>query len=134
MASIQPPERVPEAAASIQQNKPATQKRPLFTRRLVLRIFAGLLIVYVCFGTYVWWAMHQPPEIFGQVMAKMPGPVPFLLFPFETAWMHARAGSLHNGDAAPDFSLVKLDKTDRIRLSAFAEQRRPVVLIFGSYT
>jgi hypothetical protein len=27
-------------------------------------------------------------------MARMPGPVPFLIFPFETAWIHARAGKL----------------------------------------
>lgn len=110
------------------------KRRVFFTRRFLLRIFAGLLALYLCFGTYVWWAMHQPPEVFGRAMTSMPGPVPFLLFPFETAWMHARAGTLHMGDAAPDFSLMKLDKSERVRLSAFAEHQRPVVLIFGSYT
>ena len=64
----------------------------------------------------------------------MPAPVAFLLFPFETAWTHARAGSLHIGEVAPDFSLSTLDKSEQVRLSSFAEQRRPVVLIFGSYT
>ena len=103
-------------------------------RTWLLRISAVLLVVYVCFGGYVWWAMHQTPEKFGQVMSKMPGPVPFMIFPFETAWMHARAGNLSIGDAAPDFSLVKLDKSDHVQLSSFASQRRPVVLIFGSYT
>ena len=92
-----------------------------------------LVVAYVAFGSVVWWAMNQPPETFGQVMKRMPGPVPFLLFPFETAWLHARAGSLQVGDAAPDFSLLKLDKTDRIQLSVLNKQR-PVVLVFGSYT
>jgi hypothetical protein len=105
---------------------------PLF-RRLLFSLLAGLIIGYVCFGAYVWWAMHQPPEAFGRVMAKMPGPVPFLIFPFETAWIHARAGALNVGDQAPDFSLLKLDKSERIQLSVL-DQRQPVVLVFGSYT
>jgi hypothetical protein len=104
-----------------------------YTRRLLLRLVASLMFVYVSFGAFVWWAMHQPPEIFGRVMAKLPGPVPFLLFPFETAWLHARAGKLHTGDLAPDFSLLKVDKSERVQLSAL-NQRQPVVLVFGSYT
>lgn len=103
-------------------------------RKLLLRVFVGLMIAYFSFGAYVWWAMHQTPDTFGRVMAKMPGPVVFLLFPFETLWTHARAGTLHAGDPAPDFALLKLDKSERIRLSGFTEQRRPVVLVFGSYT
>jgi hypothetical protein len=104
-----------------------------FARKLLLRLLVGLMIGYACFGTYVWGAMHQPPETFGRVMAKMPGPIPFLLFPFETAWLHARAGTLHVGDQAPDFSLLKLDKSERVQLSALSQQQ-PVVLVFGSYT
>lgn len=77
--------------------------------------------------------MHQPPETFARVMSRMPGPVPFLIFPFETAWTHARAGTLHAGDRAPDFSLVKLDKSERVQLSLLSQQQ-PVVLVFGSYT
>lgn len=103
-------------------------------RKWLLRISAVLLVLYLCFGGYVWWAMHQTPETFGRVMAGMPGPVPFMIFPFETAWMRARAGTLRVGDKAPDFSLAKLDKSDRIQLSSLAAQQRPVVLIFGSYT
>jgi hypothetical protein len=104
-----------------------------FARRLLLRFLAGLMIGYFSFGSYVWWAMHQPPETFGRVMAKMPGPIPFLLFPFETAWLHARAGRLHVGDPAPDFSLLKVDKSESVRLSVL-NQQQPVVLVFGSYT
>jgi len=77
--------------------------------------------------------MRQPPETFGRVMSKMPGPVPFLLFPFETAWMQARAGNLQTGDAAPDFSLLKVDKSGTVKLSELNESQ-PVVLVFGSYT
>lgn len=92
-----------------------------------------LVVAYLAFGSYIWWAMNQPPETFGRVMAKMPGPVPFLLFPFETFWLRARAGTLQVGDAAPDFSLLKLDKTERVQLSTLNKQQ-PVVLVFGSYT
>jgi hypothetical protein len=78
--------------------------------------------------------MRQPPEHFARVMAKIPGPVPFLIFPFETLWMRARAGTLHVGSPAPDFELTKLDKTDQVQLSSLTAQNRPVVLVFGSYT
>ena len=104
-----------------------------FVRRLLLRLLVGLISGYVCFGAYVWWAMHQPPETFGRVMARMPGPIPFLIFPFETAWIHARAGTLQVGDRAPDFSLLKVDKSERVQLSLLSQQQ-PVVLVFGSYT
>jgi len=104
-----------------------------FARRLLLRLLVGLISGYVCFGVYVWWAMHQPPETFGRVMARMPGPIPFLIFPFETAWIHARAGTLQVGDRAPDFSLLKVDKSERVQLSLLSQQQ-PVVLVFGSYT
>jgi hypothetical protein len=78
--------------------------------------------------------MRQSPEDFGRVMAKIPGPIPFLVLPFETLWLRARAGSLHIGDHAPDFTLAKLDKSGHIQLSSLTAQGRPVVLIFGSYT
>jgi hypothetical protein len=111
-----------------------TRLNPSPTVRKRLGIAAIILAVaYMAFGSCIWWAMNQTPETFGRVMAKMPGPVPFLLFPFETFWMHARAGNLQVGDAAPDFSLLKLDKTDRVQLSALNKQQ-PVVLVFGSYT
>ncbi len=109
------------------------QRWPL-VRQMVIRVGVCLAVAYLAFGSYVWWAMRQPPEVFGRVMAPMPGPVVFIIFPFETFWMHARAGTLHPGDLAPDFSLSNLEKTERVQLSAFAQQHRPVVLIFGSYT
>lgn len=78
--------------------------------------------------------MRQPPETFARVMARIPGPVAFLVLPFETLWMHARAGGLRVGDPAPDFWLMKLDKRASVRLSSLTAAGQPVVLIFGSYT
>ena len=102
-------------------------------RKILMRVFLTLLVAYFALGGFIWWSMRQPPETFGRVMSKMPGPVPFLLFPFETLWTRARAGSLHVGDQAPDFSLVKLDSSERVQLSEI-NQKQPVVLVFGSYT
>jgi peroxiredoxin len=48
-------------------------------------------------------------------------------------WTHARAGRLQTGDPAPDFSLLKLDKSANVQLSSLTAQQ-PVVLVFGSYT
>jgi hypothetical protein len=105
---------------------------PIARKRLVW-IAAVLAVAYLAFGSFIWWSMYQPPETFGRVMKRMPGPVVFLLFPFETLWTKARAGNLQVGDAAPDFSLLKLDKSDRVQLSAL-NKTQPVVLVFGSYT
>jgi len=102
-------------------------------RKLLLSLLIVLLIAYFSFAGFIWWAMHQSPETFGRVMSKVSGPVVFLLFPFETFWMRARAGALHMGDPAPDFSLLKLDKSERVQLSTLNKQQ-PVVLVFGSYT
>jgi hypothetical protein len=108
-------------------------KLSLAARKWLSVVAVVLVVAYLAFGSLVWWSMNQPPETFGRVMAKMPGPVPFLLFPFETFWMKARAGHLQVGSAAPDFSLLKLDKTERVQLSALNKEQ-PVVLVFGSYT
>jgi hypothetical protein len=91
-----------------------------------------LLWLLACGSLYQ--IMRQPPEIFGRFMARIPGPAAFLVLPFETLWMHARAGDLHVGDPAPDFSLMKLDRSASVRLSSLTATGQPVVLIFGSYT
>lgn len=64
-------------------------------------------------------------------MAKIPGPM-FAVLPFKPLWMHARAGTLHAGDMAPDFALPSMNSGQKVRLSSL--RGRPVVLIFGSYT
>ena len=100
-------------------------------KKLAVRGFALLLGLWVAFVSFVTWSMYQPPETFGRVMSHMPGSVVFLIAPFETLWLHARAGHLQPGDLAPDFNLLKLDKSARVQLSSL---HQPVVLIFGSYT
>jgi hypothetical protein len=92
----------------------------------------AVLWVIACVALYR--VMQQPPERFARVMAKIPGPIPFLILPFETLWKRARAGTLQAGSPAPDFSLTKLDKTAQVQLSSLTAQQRPVVLVFGSYT
>ena len=100
--------------------------------RWALLVFATLLAAYVvlCAGFYV--AMLQPPNVFGQVIAKTP--FPFLMaLPFETLWNRARGGRLKPGDLAPDFQLPSLDHKSTVQLSSYRGSR-PVVLVFGSYT
>lgn len=95
----------------------------------------------LCLGAAVWGLgclfiyaqMGKPPEQFGRFMMKLPGPVAFLAFPFETMWMHARAGTLEVGDRAPDFRLTNVDHSGQVQLSDL-NRTLPVVLIFGSYT
>ncbi len=102
-------------------------------KKWAIRAFVAVVVLYGAYASYIVWAMRQPPETFARVMSRMPGPAVFLTIPFETLWTHERAGELHPGDAAPDFSLLKLDKTDRVQLSALTAHT-PVVLVFGSYT
>jgi hypothetical protein len=98
----------------------------------LLRIAAPLAAMYLAVLVGFDYAMHQPPATFSHVMMHA-GPVPFLLFPFETMWKSARAGSLHVGDNSPDFTLPLLDHSGSVTLSSFRD-RQPVVLVFGSYT
>jgi len=104
----------------------------LIMRKTVTRIVLVLAILYVGFAGYIWWAMHQTPEKFGRVMQHLPE-IAYFLVPFETMWTQARAGHLHAGDVAPDFSLTKLDKSATVQLSGLTAAQ-PVVLVFGSYT
>jgi hypothetical protein len=92
----------------------------------------ALLWLLACGALY--GVMRQPPETFARFMARIPGPVAFLVLPFETLWTQARAGELKVGDPAPDFALMKLDKSASVQLSSLTAQGRPVVLVFGSYT
>jgi hypothetical protein len=89
-------------------------------------------VLWIGFVSYIAWAMRQPPEVFGQVMARMPMPAYFVI-PFETLWSRARAGRLEVGDVAPGLTVKHLNETTPVNLgSLWAE--RPVVLVFGSYT
>ncbi len=108
--------------------------RRILVKRTLVRAFAVIALLWLLGCAALYHIMRRPPETFARFMAKLPGPVPFLLFPFETLWTHARAGDLQAGSPAPDFSLMKLDKSASVRLSTLTAQGRPVVLIFGSYT
>jgi hypothetical protein len=100
--------------------------------RVVGKIAIGLFAVYLALVAGAYWLMRRPPVEFATVIGKMP-PAIFLVLPFETLWMRARAGELRSGDAAPDFALPTLDKSAEVELASF-RGKRPVVLIFGSYT
>ena len=100
--------------------------------KITTRVVATVLVVWLVFVGFIFWAMYQPPEKFGSVMKHMPWQV-FLILPFETLWNQARGGTLHIGDAAPDFTLTKLDKSGTVQLSELSKQQ-PVVMVFGSYT
>jgi hypothetical protein len=100
--------------------------------RFLVGLLAALVVGYVLFIGVVAGAMFQSPGTFGQVMARIPGPL-LMVVPFEPLWTRARAGELSVGDQAPDFSLLTADKTRRVSLSEFRGQR-PVALVFGSYT
>jgi len=98
-----------------------------------LGIVVGVLAMAYA-GAYGFFAyeMRQTPDEFARVMAHT-GPVPFIVFPFESMWLRARAGAMKTGDTAPDFELPLLDHSGSVRLSSFRGDK-PVVLIFGSYT
>jgi peroxiredoxin len=108
-------------------------RRAVLWRRLGVA-FGVICVVWVLCCGALFEIMRKPPETFARFMAKLPGPVPFLLFPFETLWTRARAGALKVGDRGPDFALAKVDHSSSIRLSSLIAEGHPVVLIFGSYT
>ena len=104
--------------------------------RALLKIAGG--IAATCAGLYLlatatlYAFMRQPPETFGAFMSHVP-PVAMGVLPFRPLWMSARAGTLQPGDLAPDFSLPILHSDRKITLSE-EYRKKPVVLIFGSYT
>jgi len=100
--------------------------------RILRNIVVGLLAVWLLFVGVIYYEMCQPPTHFGAFVARLPEPL-FLVLPFETLWMRARAGTLHVGDSAPEFRLKTVDRTREVALSSF-RGTRPVVLVFGSYT
>ncbi len=108
------------------------EKRALWTKR-ALAIVCIVAIFWVAGCGLIYSEMRKPPEQFGHFMTKIPAPVAFLAFPFETMWIHARAGAVNIGDHAPDFTLTRVDHSGRVQLSDL-DRTQPVVLIFGSYT
>jgi hypothetical protein len=107
-------------------------KPPRRWLKITARILVVVFVLWLGFVGFMWHIMHRSPEGFARVMMHLPWEV-FLICPFETMWTQARAGNVHVGDPAPDFSLTKLDKTGNVRLSEI-NKTQPVVMIFGSYT
>ena len=112
--------------------QPALRKPRRF-RRWLLPIAAICFAAWLALLGYVDWAMRQTPEVFGSVMAHVPMPA-FFVLPFETLWMHERAGHIHPGDQAPAFTVRELQGAEAPVDMAALWTERPVVLVFGSYT
>ena len=118
------------ATNTISAPGPATPPRRW--KKITARVLILIFVLWLGFIGFMWRIMHRPPEAFARVMMHLPWQV-FLICPFETMWTRARAGTVHIGDSAPDFSLAKLDKSGTVRLSEL-NKAQPVVMIFGSYT
>lgn len=119
------------SAPAIRDSPSVIQPRLVWKARIA-RVAGLVLVLYSLVLAGFYYAMKQPPETFARVMMHV-GPTPFLLFPFETMWKHARSGSLRYGDMAPNFRLPLLGGSGSVELSSLRGDR-PVVLIFGSYT
>jgi hypothetical protein len=104
--------------------------------KTALKVLTWLLVAcLVLYGAAVaglYVAMRQPPDRFGALMAHVPQAA-MMVLPFRPLWMSARAGTLQTGDTAPDFSLPLLHGDRKVTLSE-EYRKKPVVLIFGSYT
>ena len=101
--------------------------------RSFMAVMGAAALLWVIGCAVLYFEMRRPPEEFARFMTRMPVPATMMLFPFETLWTHARSGQVEVGDAAPDFSLSTVDKSESVQLSALNRQQ-PVVLVFGSYT
>ena len=110
----------------------AVPKKRRRNRRWLLPTAVVLVAAWLCFLGYINWAMHQPPEVFGHVMARLPMPAYFVI-PFETMWSRARKGQVEIGDTAPSLTVKKLEDKTPVDLGSLWTEK-PVVLVFGSYT
>src|SRR3954452_16996153 len=107
-------------------------KRKRSFRKWLVPAAGVLLPAWLCFLGYINWAMHQPPEVFGQVMARMPMPAYFVI-PFETLWSRARKGHVAVGDIPPHLAENRLEVETPVHLDSLCIEK-PVVLVFESYT
>lgn len=99
--------------------------------RKITKYLAGFAILYLALCGGFWAVMHRP-ILFGEVMRHVPGPM-MMIVPFKQLWFGARAGKLIVGDPAPGFTLPTADRQSTVSLTSF-RGKKPVVLIFGSYT
>jgi hypothetical protein len=101
--------------------------------RWVLRAVLLLVAAYIAMAGLLAYVVTRPPEQFGQIMKHLPMPLVFGVLPGRQLFTWARVGRLSEGDSAPDFRLRMLDRPGSVLLSSF-RGKRPVVLVFGSYT
>lgn len=101
--------------------------------RSVLAGVLALAALYLALAAGLAWAMRQPPRRFSRIMKRLPEALVFGVLPGPRLWNWARQGSLVEGQLAPDFTLPLHDRSGHVTLSSF-RGRRPVVLVFGSYT
>ncbi len=100
--------------------------------KFATRFFGALALLYGILSASLYAAMLQPPERFGAIMSHVP-PMAMMVLPFRPMWMSARGGALRVGDRAPDFTLPTVRGETAVTLSS-EYAKRPVVLVFGSYT
>ncbi len=111
--------------------------------KIALKIMGPLLVVYLlaCAGAYrAFRTVEGTTKLMSAADTLM-----FVAFPLERLMTSARAGDLEVGQPAPDFELEFREspepngdpeqdsETERVRLSSF-QGKKPVVLVFGSYT
>ena len=102
-------------------------------RRRLGGIAIVLAIAYIAFGSMIWWAMNQPPETFGRVMKRLPGPVPFR-FPVRDRLAPSPSREISKWEMQRQISpCSRSTRASGVQLSALNKQQ-PVVLVFGSYT
>jgi hypothetical protein len=99
----------------------------------LLRGAVVLVGAYMLLAGAVTAAMMQPPERFGQIMKHVPMAIVWGALPGPRLWLWARRGHLSEGQQAPDFTLPTYDHSGTVTLSSH-RGKRPVVLVFGSYT
>jgi hypothetical protein len=98
----------------------------------LLKIAGALVALYAVVTAALFAIMLQSPDKFARTMKYVPWPA-FVVLPFKPLWNVARRGQLAVGDMAPDFSLESPDHRSTLQLSSL-RGRKPVVLVFGSYT
>jgi hypothetical protein len=100
--------------------------------RKIFKTAVALVVLYALITAALFALMLQSPDRFAGTMRYVPWPA-FVVLPFKPLWKVARRGSHSVGDMAPDFSLESPDHKNTVQLSSF-RGKKPVVLVFGSYT
>ena len=105
--------------------------------KLWKKIVIGFFSAYLLLAAVVWVVVSLPPAHFAAIVAKLPTSekpgLLFMLVPIGPLMMLARAGHLKPVNMAPDFRLPLLHSQETVELASF-RGRKPVALVFGSYT